>query len=62
MNKNPILTSINKSPSWKLYKNSKVDSSNTYHSLKYCSEDNIELIRIALKKEKDRKVKLEKFL
>lgn len=47
---------------WKIYNNSKLDSNNTYQSLKYYSDDNIDLVRIALKKEKDRKNKLEKFL
>ena len=51
-----------KSKTWKLGKSTKVSSINTYQSLKYCSDDNVELVKIALKKEKDRKDKLEKFL
>ena len=51
----------NLSKTWKLYNNSRHDrreSHKSYYSMKYCPDDNIELVRITLKKEKDRKYKL----
>ena len=58
-NKSTPYSNLNK---WKFYSSARADTSHTYHSLKYYSEDNIDLVKIALKKEKDRRNKLDKFL